>query len=831
MALANLTINVDANTQAAQRGLQDVGATARDAMRQSSASVQEFQSKLTRSSADMQLAAKQMGSGMDAANDAIVAGSVRSEDAVNSLAESVKKFDVTGMIQKVPEAFDQSFAVGYAQAQTWMEKTKDYVVEKGKGIAIGMAIAAVSVTAAAVYGAYKIISGSLGFIKGLFTGDSYKSSNIDALIAANKEVLALQKSLTISAQEAVALNDALARKGVDKSDYIAAQDGAAKAMRTNGDELDRLGIKYKDVNGQLLASETFLTNVKNALDGYTDGYDRNAAAAAIGAGSYDQINSALQINQAELVKSKDRLDEYGLSIGPQSQAAVDAYVTAMREFDHESELTSQGFKRAVADNIMPVLTDLAEFFRDGFPMAVRVFRYTMAEVTSLFYGLKTVTYIVAESVLGLIESMGLAVVGLGGALVKVFQGDFAGAKDTMIAGWEDAKKRFADIGSNIVAQATHNRDAMALAWGMDDRTASIAESKQPKQGKAWVPAPAAATPTPQVKSPYAAYLDELDRTLKKVQDNEYAAMRLKAEQLAQKEGITNLTAAYQKINAIQRGESQKVVDDYTQKLKTETDQQKAQTDMMGMTALQQAKLTFAMQKNLELENLISQAKKSGKPLDDAAIKSLKDQTVATITLGQAELDRRNQIERSGQFGSDKAISDYMDAIGNDATKMGNRVTMVFQGMEDALVNFVKTGKLDFSSLADSVISDMIRMAVQQSIMQPLAQGYQTGGWSGMLSAGMSLLGFAGGGDPPVGVPSMVGENGPELFVPKAAGTIIPNSALSGSQSQAAPITVYQNFTVGDVASISTLRQAVANSERRIAAAIGRNAVYGSGAIA
>ena len=39
--------------------------------------------------------------------------------------------------------------------------------------------------------------------------------------------------------------------------------------------------------------------------------------------------------------------------------------------------------------------------------------------------------------------------------------------------------------------------------------------------------------------------------------------------------------------------------------------------------------------------------------------------------------------------------------------------------------------------------------------------------------------FANGGDPPIGRVSVVGERGPELFVPKQAGTIIPNSALGG----------------------------------------------------
>jgi hypothetical protein len=44
----------------------------------------------------------------------------------------------------------------------------------------------------------------------------------------------------------------------------------------------------------------------------------------------------------------------------------------------------------------------------------------------------------------------------------------------------------------------------------------------------------------------------------------------------------------------------------------------------------------------------------------------------------------------------------------------------------------------------------------------------------------SIFGFAGGGDPPVNKPSIVGEKGPELFVPKTAGTIIPNGGSTGT---------------------------------------------------
>ena len=51
-----------------------------------------------------------------------------------------------------------------------------------------------------------------------------------------------------------------------------------------------------------------------------------------------------------------------------------------------------------------------------------------------------------------------------------------------------------------------------------------------------------------------------------------------------------------------------------------------------------------------------------------------------------------------------------------------------------------------------------------------------------MGKGGGLLGglFANGGRPPVGKPSIVGERGPELFVPRSSGTIVPNHALGGS---------------------------------------------------
>ena len=60
----------------------------------------------------------------------------------------------------------------------------------------------------------------------------------------------------------------------------------------------------------------------------------------------------------------------------------------------------------------------------------------------------------------------------------------------------------------------------------------------------------------------------------------------------------------------------------------------------------------------------------------------------------------------------------------------------------------------------------------------------------------ALPGFANGGSPPVGKPSIVGEKGPELFVPKSAGTIIPNGAI-GSTSVVVNVDASGSSVEGD----------------------------------
>jgi lambda family phage tail tape measure protein len=141
--------------------------------------------------------------------------------------------------------------------------------------------------------------------------------------------------------------------------------------------------------------------------------------------------------------------------------------------------------------------------------------------------------------------------------------------------------------------------------------------------------------------------------------------------------------------------------------------------------------------------------------------------------------------REGTFGEgmEKGMSKFFRDLPTELESGQKAFDSVVGNMEQALNNFVKTGKLSFKDLARSIIQDIIAIQLRaqaSGLMGMILKSFGFGG--GNTDVGgytSSLAEFADGGDPPVGRASMVGERGPELFVPKTAGTIIPNHALSG----------------------------------------------------
>ena len=82
------------------------------------------------------------------------------------------------------------------------------------------------------------------------------------------------------------------------------------------------------------------------------------------------------------------------------------------------------------------------------------------------------------------------------------------------------------------------------------------------------------------------------------------------------------------------------------------------------------------------------------------------------------------IEKSfGQTMLDK-LKTFKDGIKSVKESMADVVVKGIKGMEDALVEFVTKGKLSFRNLANSIIADLARIAIQQAITKPLTGWFE-----------------------------------------------------------------------------------------------------------
>jgi lambda family phage tail tape measure protein len=135
--------------------------------------------------------------------------------------------------------------------------------------------------------------------------------------------------------------------------------------------------------------------------------------------------------------------------------------------------------------------------------------------------------------------------------------------------------------------------------------------------------------------------------------------------------------------------------------------------------------------------------------------------------------------RTWEEGWKSAFDSYIENSTNAAKVAGDAFSSFTSNMNSAIDNFVDTGKFSFGDFARSVIQDLIKIELKAQASKILS-----GVLSGAGSFFSSLLGFAEGGQPPINKPSIVGERGPELFIPKTAGTIVPNGGSAGGAGQA-----------------------------------------------
>lgn len=177
--------------------------------------------------------------------------------------------------------------------------------------------------------------------------------------------------------------------------------------------------------------------------------------------------------------------------------------------------------------------------------------------------------------------------------------------------------------------------------------------------------------------------------------------------------------------------------------------------------------------------------------------ALKQEQLARMTNGEylsreasALQEQIRLLQERGQLLDKKGVA---EKAAEDAKATEELAKSLGSSFESAFEKIATDGG-KASDVIRALLQDTAKIILRLTVTKPLidsltksltgggkADGTGGGGFdvgSLLTSVGKWFGGFfAEGGDPPVGRPSIVGERGPEWFVPRTAGTIVPNDAL------------------------------------------------------
>lgn len=166
------------------------------------------------------------------------------------------------------------------------------------------------------------------------------------------------------------------------------------------------------------------------------------------------------------------------------------------------------------------------------------------------------------------------------------------------------------------------------------------------------------------------------------------------------------------------------------------------------------------------------------------------------------VNRRSSLDST--FGLSEIGSIFKEVMSGNIEGIGDKFKGVFSGLLNKLIDglFSKIGGASGGGGGGGL------GGIGKIFGGLFGGGGGGGGGLGGLFGGF----FADGGVPPVGRVSVVGENGPELFVPHTSGTVVPNGAGGGGNG----VTIIHNNNFQGVNSVNRqeLRAALDNNRQR-----------------
>jgi hypothetical protein len=601
-------------------------------------------------------------------------------------------------------------------------------------------------------------------------GTAFVAATFEAMKFAD-EIADVAKANDIAIDTIIKLNDALANSGGKAEDsgkllagFTKFVDGAATGSFEAQQALGKMGVSLNDIAN--LSTEDLFKRVVQAVSEIEDPLTRNARAM-------DIFGKAAK--GVDFVGVAEEMDKVNVMTEYQAQAIRDA-ADAFDMFNQHA----RDVKFTMATEIGTSLKQTIEYFVDLFSTVNQGGGLWKTIFDKMAYGVSFMAFEVKD-------------------LVRVM-GSWGDAYSAILEGrWGDLDK--------IAAKRMQEREAdEARLIALDKQLSAPSTAPSP-----WDNAPTTLPRRPgQTDGPKRIVTVGVDKEAEAARRRAEAEARrlaheadMAAKKQAELEKKGREVAAQQreddlKAIALQEqmyaeGEAAMQEQQRMQAIKLERDQELFLLEQRGVN-LKKEDLQLNRD-NLELTNKYKDALEainSNKNLDPEARTRAIERENALYEKGIQLAIQRNKIIKDAQIGTveegwSRAMGKYIDNLPTQLQKGEQLFSTFTDTMGKAVDEFVEKGSVAWDKLIENMIKGMLKAEMQRQMTQLFGGGLKSlfgsfGGSSSVipLQAGG---GYADGGDPPVGKISMVGERGPELFIPRTAGTIIPNNMLQGGGGQ------------------------------------------------
>lgn len=478
--------------------------------------------------------------------------------------------------------------------------------------------------------------------------------------------------------EGIALQELTANFKKLNSTLVEAATGSKDAQAV----FKTLGVDFLDGSGKIRNSGEVLKDISDKFSVMEDGAVKSALAVKIFGKSGSEFIPFLNKGSAELEK-------FNLAIDSDFAARAGLFNDSLTEMATSSKnLLLSGIKE-----IIPTLQEISNELNKGkadtsvvknsFRDLGEIFRLTAIAGNSLIASLYTIADVVGTP---------LAMAAY--TLKDIWDGVAATIYDTTRAAAAAAKGNFSEAGEIFKGLIAKGKDGLKENFAEQNKLADDFILRLGVRGKA---------------------MNDFNRNLLKNSvifgDGTEGAKKDTAPNTAIRKQISDITEL-SKTRTLERDR----VKEFIEQQQLENKQRKDALGDINLSVLELRKVTEARKLDAEAirqSKTMTAEQRISLMLATEEIKKQREEII------QAEFD----MKRTYVFGAREYLREYLDNVTNNAKQIQQVMGTAFTALEDTMVNFVKTGKLNFKSFADAVISELIRIAVRQAIITPIAGAF------------------------------------------------------------------------------------------------------------